>query len=87
LFRAGAGVGVANAIPHSSRDDGGRNWGGGSIILPIVDDEGCDFLCGGEEKLAKSRETGAAEAGVAEDKWRAGVLTSVGLRLLTFHVV
>jgi hypothetical protein len=48
---------------------------------PIVDDEGCDFLCSWRLRLAELIEIGGASI---EDA--AGSARGVGLQLLTFHV-
>jgi hypothetical protein len=48
---------------------------------PIVDDEGCDFLCTRQQTLAELIETDGAYIEGAEDAVEGG-----GLGLLTFHV-
>jgi hypothetical protein len=48
---------------------------------PIVDDEGCDFLCTGQQTLAELIETDGACIESAGD-----AVEDDGLGLLTFHV-
>jgi hypothetical protein len=53
----------------------------GGEIIPIVDDESCDFLCSKEQKLAELIEIEAHRQGMA-----GGDAGGRWAQLLTFHV-
>lgn len=74
-MRLDRGAGAANAIPHS------RDGGDEIAALPIVDDEGSDFLCRRRQTLARLIET--RPRGRGSGRWLGGS----GLQLLTFHGV
>ena len=73
-------VGNANAeSPSTTGIAGVRCWG--VIISPIVDDEGCDFLCSERQTLAELIETVVHRQGMA-----GGDTRGRWAQLLTFHV-
>jgi hypothetical protein len=65
--------------PLHDRD--GRSSMSGGMISPIVDDEGCDFLCSEEQKSAELIEIEAHRQGMA-----GGDAGGRWAQLLTFHV-
>lgn len=51
---------------------GWRYWASGGANSPIVDDEGCDFLCSGQSRLAELIEIEGMVDGDGQDTGRSG---------------
>lgn len=83
LSQGGCGSSTSWATPMQAAPprQGWQEFDVGGMISPIVDDEGCDFLCIEKQTLAEVIETEAHRQGMAGDD--AGGRRA---QLLTFHV-